>query len=222
MARFIEFSLSQNLNIDACPISALPVTLVCFVKPIASTTNGVAIGLYNSASARLRIDLQVRATGAVRGIVDDGTTVVFPTTTVTGSTGSWLHAALVSSSTTSHRVYINGGNSALDTTSVPNSFASLNRIRLGMGGNTGGGARINAHLAEAAVWNVALNDQEIAALAAGTNPKLIRPENLVFYAPLYGDASPEPNLTIGGSTYNLTLTNSPITKEHAPVSPHLI
>ncbi len=37
---------------------------------------------------------------------------------------------------------------------------------------------------EEANWNVALTDAEVAALASGVSPLLVRPENLVRYRPL--------------------------------------
>lgn len=37
---------------------------------------------------------------------------------------------------------------------------------------------------QAAVWNVALTDEEMASLAAGCSPLRVRPSALVFYAPL--------------------------------------
>jgi hypothetical protein len=35
-----------------------------------------------------------------------------------------------------------------------------------------------------AVWNAALTDAEVAILATGFSPKKVRPQSLVFYAPL--------------------------------------
>ena len=42
-------------------------------------------------------------------------------------------------------------------------------------------------MAEAAVWNVALSDAEVVALAANASPKMIRPGNLVWYMDLIRD-----------------------------------
>ena len=43
---------------------------------------------------------------------------------------------------------------------------------------------MDGQIAEAAIWNVALTDGEIASLAKGFKPTRIRPQSLVFYAPL--------------------------------------
>ena len=55
-------------------------------------------------------------------------------------------------------------------------------------------------LAEAAVWNVALTDAEVAALARGIHPFLIRPDALVAYWPILGRYSPEINLKSNSAT----------------------
>ena len=42
-------------------------------------------------------------------------------------------------------------------------------------------------IAEAAVYNAALTAAEVASLAKGMTPDKIRPQNLVYYAPLVRD-----------------------------------
>jgi hypothetical protein len=42
----------------------------------------------------------------------------------------------------------------------------------------------DAKIAESAIWNVALTAAEIATLAAGYSPLFVRPQSLVFYAPI--------------------------------------
>ena len=69
-------------------------------------------------------------------------------------------------------------------------------------------------------------------MAAGYSPLLIRPQSLVFYAPIIGRTSPEIDV-VGG--YDMTLYNGPTTVPHprvihpstqiykiplAPVPPH--
>lgn len=46
---------------------------------------------------------------------------------------------------------------------------------------------MNGRIAEVGVWNVALSAQEIASLADGMTCDKVRPQNLVFYAPLVRD-----------------------------------
>ena len=52
--------------------------------------------------------------------------------------------------------------------------------------NDGGGLIFfaDARIAECGIWNAALTAAEIASLAKGMTPDKIRPQSLVFYAPL--------------------------------------
>lgn len=77
-------------------------------------------------------------------------------------------------------------------------------------------------MAEVGLWNVALNNAEIAALAEGVSPLLIRPQNLRGYWPLSGTGSPEPDYSGLGShaTINGSLSagNNPPVRPFQPIS----
>lgn len=107
------------------------------------------------------------------------------------STNSWVHAAGVFQ-TASRVVYLNGGFSGSNTTlfSNPSEFISDPSVRLNMSvgsipanpGHDGAGQQVS--MAEAAIWNTVLEENEILALSKGAKPKTIRPEFLIFYSPL--------------------------------------
>ncbi len=46
---------------------------------------------------------------------------------------------------------------------------------------------MTGQIAEVGIWNVALTDAEIASLADGMTCDKVRPQSLVFYAPLVRD-----------------------------------
>lgn len=75
---------------------------------------------------------------------------------------------------------------------------------------------LNGELAESAVWSACLSTGEMAGLASGVSTSQVRPRSLVGYWPLYGLASPEPDLS--GNANNGTLTGTAYVA-HAPVSP---
>jgi hypothetical protein len=85
--------------------------------------------------------------------------------------------------------------SGTSNTSVGNTG---NTLRLMAQSDDGSGHRFFGWLAELAVWDVDLNDVEIALLGRGLRPTRIRPGNLKIYAPVWGARSPEP---IMGGTY---------------------
>lgn len=100
------------------------------------------------------------------------------------------------------RLFLNGVSEATATTAQgPTDTASP--FKLGAGGD--GSTHENPHdgdLWEWAAWNVALTDDEIAALAKGMSPLLIRPQSRTFYVPLVRDLIDVhgATLTNGGST----------------------
>lgn len=56
-----------------------------------------------------------------------------------------------------------------------------------------------ARFAHYGVWNVALNQNEITALAKGKPPLYVRKSALTDYLPIYGLGAPEPNFVSGGA-----------------------
>ena len=76
----------------------------------------------------------------------------------------------------------------------------LNTIGIGARYVNGYGGYSNALIAEVGIWNVALTADEVASLAKGMTCDKIRPQSLVFYAPLVRDLQD----TKGG----LTITNN--------------
>lgn len=76
---------------------------------------------------------------------------------------------------------------------------------------------IDASIAEVAMWNTILADDELVSLARGCNPFKIRNANLRLYMPLWGVHDPEINLVAGGLSGSLD--NSPPQVAGPPVEP---
>lgn len=72
-------------------------------------------------------------------------------------------------------------------------------------------------VAEIAVWNEGLSDNEILAIARGCSPLRIRPVSCTAYWPFWGLHSPEIDLM--AANRQLTLTAAPVQSNHAPVLP---
>lgn len=167
-------------------LTVAPFTMACWFRPVNVTANGTLMSLSVDTGATDRFVLQ--AAGAIVGdpvrlqIVQGGTS---SNASVTGAytANTWQHAAGVFTSSTSRRAYLDGVAGTLDTTNL--TPAGVNRT--GLGYHITSGTRsvfFNGRIAEAAIWNEALSAADIAALANGFRPSLIRPSALVFYAPL--------------------------------------
>lgn len=150
------------------------------------------------------------------GIGNDGRAVCTSVAALAlgGSTvpSTWHHIAGTFASSSSRVVWLDGTPRNTNTTAV--TLSGIDRVTIGSRVSASVmGNFMNGRIAEAAVWNVVLTADELASLAAGFKPSRIRPQNLVFYAPLYGVDSPEQNW-IGTSC---TLTNAPTAASHTRV-----
>lgn len=191
-------------------VTAAPLTMACWFRPVNVTTNFSLMSLSVNTGATDRFVLQ--AAGAVAGdpvrlqITQAGTTSNAATSASGYTANNWWHAAGVFTSSTSRKAFLNGTGGTADTTNLTPSGVN----RTGLGYHTTSGTRgvyMNGRIAEAAIWNEALTDAEIAALAKGYRPSLIRPDKLVFYAPLVR--------TVYDYSDNLSLTTSgPVVAEH--------
>lgn len=131
---------------------------------------------------------------------DDSTTDV--------NTGNWQHVAGVFTSTVSRSLYV-GGDS--EVTNVDNQAeCSIDTVSVARRGDSTPSAYLAASIAEAAIWNAALTDAEVAILAEGISPLLIRPDALVAYWPLL-DSDNE-----WSRRYDMTPTNGPGWAGHPP------
>lgn len=215
MARTFVAASSQLLGAASSPITALPATIACWLKP--ATTNLTPRAYFatigkNAAGGYLALaSIPSGAPAALTAEQYDGTTDGTATHGTTLSAGVWQHAAAVFASSTSRSIYLNGTGKVTDTTSVVGSLAAFNQTTVGAYRDSAASDYVNGDMAEFAVWNVALTDADVAVLALGVSPRLVRPDALVFYAPLNGAYSPEIDLV---GHRDLTLTNAPAAAAH--------
>jgi hypothetical protein len=103
--------------------------------------------------------------------------------TTTGfSANTWFHAAGIETST-GRSAFLNGGGRGDDADQ--NAFTLVNGAAIGARINDGtAGVYADGLIAEVGIWNVALTTAEIASLAKGMTCDKVRPQSLVFYAPL--------------------------------------
>jgi len=170
------------------PVSNTPLTFACWFNT-TNTTDAQVLMCVNAASSPNRIVM--RAVGDLAGdpirISAVGTTGSGASADTTSgySSGVWTHACGVVTSSTSRTAYINGGSSATNTTNVAVSGiiqASIGVQRYNL--FPSGQLFFNGSIAEVGIWNAALTAAEIASLAQGMTCDKIRPQSLVFYAPL--------------------------------------
>lgn len=99
------------------------------------------------------------------------------------SANTLYHICGVKASNTSHSIFRDGGGKVTNTTNVP----AGNKNRLALGAYWASSAASNfltGKIAMAAFWRAGLDDSEVASLGKGFSPRRVRPQDLVFYAPL--------------------------------------
>ena len=208
MARNFVRASSQSLgNTSAVPATAAPLTIACWGSGDTSSCPAVVLsnggshnfGLFWSGNLSRTIRCQTQAGAAAVGAGVG-----------TYTAGAWHHGAAVFASSTSRTPYLDGAAGSPNTSSA--APTGIDRIHIGQTGS--GSAFAQSNFAEVGVWSIALAADDIAALADGVCPLLVRPESLVFYAPLIGRDSPEIDV-VGGIA--LTLNNTPTAADHPRV-----
>jgi hypothetical protein len=182
---------NQYLKTASTPVTAAPLTLAAWFYPDTDITNYVIMGISDGTTSNRFV---LAALGGVVGkpvrLVHNGTSGGAALGEADSSIGfvanTWQHACGVLSSSTSRAVYLNGGNSTTNTNQVVST--GLNSIDFGFRLSVGvPGLFLDGRLAEVGIWNAALTAAEISSLAKGMTCDKIRPQSLVFYAPLVRD-----------------------------------
>jgi hypothetical protein len=206
----LEFNGTNQYLSSAAPVTSVPITLACWfnfsisgIKPIL--TLGVSGG-----SDKFQLYAVSGILGGTGAFVQSGATL--------GDTGSqninlslstWYHGAAVFSSATSRTAYLNASAGTSVATNVTPS--GINTFNAATRYNPTLGNYFNGRIAEVGIWNVALTAAEIASLAKGMTCDKVRPQNLVFYAPLVR------NLVDSKGGLTITNNNSATVANHTRV-----
>lgn len=184
---------NQYLRVGSAVVTSAPLTLACWFNCDSATVSGILVSITNSGVSGNFTRFALAAAGTVTG----DPLRIFATDTIGNSgnadttsgytTGTWHHGCGVFESTTSRSVYIDGGSSATNTTSITPTL--LDRTNIGVqfvqsSGGTSGSSFFDGKIAEVGIWNAALTTAEVASLAKGMTCDKVRPQSLVFYAPL--------------------------------------
>jgi hypothetical protein len=175
-------------------LSDVPFTLACWFNTQNDTRTQGLLQVGDFAAFQRCI---LSAGGSVAGdparMQVQGSTATVTITTSTGwTTNTWNHACGTARLTGSFpaqefAVYLNAGGKVTSASNVGAPSTPWSSMQIGAqttNNITGQGSFFDGLIAEAGIWNVALTDDEIASLAKGMTCNLVRPQSLVFYAPL--------------------------------------
>jgi hypothetical protein len=180
---------SQYLNTASAPVTAAPLTLACWFYPNNATNNMVLMSVPDNAevnSNRFFLFANGSAAGDPIEAGAQGGALGIALSTAGFTANNWNHACGVFTSTSSRTSYLNGGNAGTNTTTATPS--GVDRVRIAARFSSGtAGLYLSGRLAEIGIWNAALTAAEVASLADGMTCDKVRPQSLVFYAPLVRD-----------------------------------
>ena len=171
---------NQRIEVSSAPVTDAPCTMSCWFNANNITASHGLITLTASASGIYYLTLY--ANGAAGGdpvqCIDSGGTA----SSATGfSSGTWHHACGTRTGTSNRIAYIDGVAGTANT--GPTTLIGINEFNIGSF-KTAANNWLVGRIAEVAIYNVALTAAEVASLAKGMKASRIRPQNLVFYAPL--------------------------------------
>ena len=189
-----EFNGTNQRITAANPISDVPFTLACWFNSQRDTNNRCLLQVGDFAtSQRCAIFAGGNVAGDPARMQVQGSTATVTINTSTGwTTNTWNHACGTAKVTGSFpfqefAIYLNAGGKVTGPSNVGAPSSAWSSTSIGVqqtNGNINTGTYFDGLIAEAGIWNVALTDDEIASLAKGVTCNLVRPQSLVFYAPL--------------------------------------
>lgn len=173
---------SQDISFASVPVTAAPLTMAFWGNMDAASSNENAVSISDAASNNffaIRFNNRnIQARTSASGTVSNATT----STQLTLNT--WFHAAGVYSSDSLRTAYLNAGGAGTNTNTRTPSGIDRGNI-----GSRTSDNFINGRLAEVGIWNAALTVEELQMLTDGFTCNQVRPQSLVFYAPLIRDLS---------------------------------
>lgn len=205
------YSTAQYLS-STTVLTAVPLTIACWAQTNITGTSQHLAGFFSSGSVASRnvFRLLVQSTNVIAASVGDASSGAQAVSSTTISSGVPFHACGVWSANDARAAYLNGSGKGTNATSITPSGIDRCAVGVGYGSSltqplapVGSGG--DGFIAEVGVWSAALDDAEVAALATGLSPLLVRPSSLVRYFPLLGLYSPEIDLR-GGAGLTMTGT----------------
>jgi hypothetical protein len=216
VARLFDDTNTDFLEHAGAVLTGVPITLAAWFRTDTATASQDLVCLVDKgANSNFRLNLGGNAAGdPVRAVVNAGGTPSLAATSTGYTVNTWHHAAAVFSATNARAAYIDGGSKGTNSDSVVPS--GIDTTAIGYLPALVSQAYLSGRIAEVAIWNVALSDAEVAALARGLAPLYVQPGALVGYWPLWGLHSPEIDLTVNNRQMTV---DGAVAADHAPVAP---
>lgn len=212
MAR--NFTSTSYLEIAGTAVtSGPPMTWFCWFKPngdgvsdklmsIAKVSEATRFFVIQTRGDVAGDPLQMWTRGGGSNVDDTSNSINF---------NVWNSACGRWTSTTARDVILNGDFANKGSSTAAGDPGAMDTTSIGRIGDSSPSTSDDVDIAEAAMWNVVLDDAEVAALAVGYSPDHIRPQSRAGHWRIFGRNSPETDLIVPN---NLVVTGT------AAVVPH--
>ena len=207
---------TDYVEIDNSPTYGTSYTVSCWVKVDPANTSSPFIHRAKTAEQAIPFQIDFNA-NKFRIVVRDSAGVGISASSVTSiTTNVWLSLCAIRNGN-NVEVFFNGvsdgtGSGTLGTLNSLPDGPAIGAFFLASGTPN---SYFKGHIAECAIWNVVLSDNEIASIAAGVKANRIRPHSLLAYIPIIGTS---PEVDMAGTGMTTTIFGTPARSNHAPVS----
>ena len=190
-----QFTAASSQNLSVPDTTSLDITgqltLACWAKSSGSYANnrGIVSKYIETGNQRSYV-LYITASGFVGfALSTNGTFQAANQITGSSAIGTdWAHVAGVVTPSSRQEIFVNAASGAVKTSSVLASIHSGTApLQIGQQFSNVVDNSFDGLIAEVGIWNAALTAAEIASLAKGMTCDKVRPQSLVFYAPLVRD-----------------------------------
>ncbi len=191
-----SFSSGNVLQIDSAVLNSYPLTMACWFNGNNVAGSGTQMWLGSRSVDQEGIGI---VAGSDIFAAYDYSGSYHQSVAGSVSNGIWYHGAGLFESSAKRTGVLNGIAGTPETTSLTDNSGNWNRTALGYLARISATSYFDGYVAWPAIWNVILNSEELAALAAGAHPLTIRPDALVAVWDCVGvtasDGEPD---TLGG------------------------
>ena len=191
-------------EVGSAVVSPTLLTFSCWASFDSLSGNQTLMGVYHTSSTGNAAYLSTVGS-AISIYSADGAFSGSQSSSGVLSTGEWCHVLGVVRSASNRQIYLDGTSAAAANTASRTPSVNVTGIGVYRSGASLT-AGINGKLADVAVYDVALADDEIAALASGVRPSKVRPGSLVEYWPMNGADYVGKSWVSGGSDFTETGT----------------
>jgi len=227
MARLFTAANSERFVVSELVRGVSPVSMGCWFFAVNASSDDYAMlqltdqsspnNFFRLGFAGARGNSDFREIMAFVGGTADSDAALTPATVL----NEWHHACAVFPDVNSRTAFLDGV-PALTTTTISHP-TGIDAMDVGFEGDLTSGDPWDGRLAHVAVWDIALTTADVEMLAAGISPLKVRPNNLIFYAPLRLQSGDERDL-VGGKTLTdvNTVTAADGPRAFAPSTSQLI